>query len=256
MLFRIYIDEVGNPDLNHSDNPNHRFLSLTGVIIESDHVKSIVFPQLEHLKSTYFDSHPDDPVILHRKEMVNSRPPFESLADETTRLAFNRELLSLLSVFHYSVISLCIDKMRHRDTYSVWRYDPYHYCLAVLLERYILFLERMGAKGDVLSESRGGVEDKRLMESFERLWNEGSDYVSSEKFQKLLTSRELKVKPKLNNISGLQIADLLAHSSRNEILSENGYEGFRLSEFAKQIVSILQNKYDSNGNRCFGKKML
>jgi hypothetical protein len=29
---RIYIDEVGNPDLESSDDPNHRFLSLTGVI--------------------------------------------------------------------------------------------------------------------------------------------------------------------------------------------------------------------------------
>lgn len=256
MLFRIYIDEVGNPDLNHSDNPNHRFLSLTGVIIESDHVKSVVFPQLEQLKSKYFDSHPDDPVILHRKEMVNSRPPFESLADETKRIVFNRELLSLLRSFQYSVISVCIDKMRQRDTYTVWRYDPYHYCLAVLLERYIFFLERMEASGDVLSESRGGVEDKRLMESFKRLWNEGTDFVSSEKFQRMLTSKELKVKPKSNNISGLQIADILAHSSRNEILSENGYEGFRLSEFAQQIVSILQNKYDNDGSRCFGKKML
>ncbi|MFA6472257.1 MAG: DUF3800 domain-containing protein [Candidatus Latescibacterota bacterium] len=256
MLYRIYIDEVGNPDLNHSDNPNHRFLSLTGVIIESEHVKSVVFPQLEQLKSKYFDSHPDDPVILHRKEMVNSRPPFESLADETTKIAFNRELLSLLGSFQYSVISVCIDKRRQRDTYTVWRYDPYHYCLAVLLERYIFFLERMGARGDVLSESRGGKEDKRLMESFKRLWNEGTEFVSSEKFQRVITSRELKVKPKSNNISGLQIADILAHSSRNEILLENGYEGIRLSEFAQQIVAILQNKYDKNGGKCFGKKIL
>ncbi len=30
--YRIYIDEVGNPDLGSSDDPNHRFLSLTGVI--------------------------------------------------------------------------------------------------------------------------------------------------------------------------------------------------------------------------------
>ena len=34
MKYRIYIDEVGNPDLASSENPNHRFLSLTGVILE------------------------------------------------------------------------------------------------------------------------------------------------------------------------------------------------------------------------------
>jgi hypothetical protein len=29
--YRLYIDEVGNPDLESSHIPNHRFLSLTGV---------------------------------------------------------------------------------------------------------------------------------------------------------------------------------------------------------------------------------
>ena len=39
MKYRIYIDEVGNPDLKSSDNPNHRFLSLTGVILELGYVQ-------------------------------------------------------------------------------------------------------------------------------------------------------------------------------------------------------------------------
>lgn len=31
-LYRIYVDEVGNHDLTQADDPNRRFLSLTGVI--------------------------------------------------------------------------------------------------------------------------------------------------------------------------------------------------------------------------------
>jgi len=73
MKYRIYIDEVGNPDLERSDNPNHRFLSPTGVILELGHVESIVHPQMETLKAKYFRSHPDEPVIFHRKEMVNAK---------------------------------------------------------------------------------------------------------------------------------------------------------------------------------------
>ena len=57
----MYVDEVGNADLGSSDDPNHRFLSLTGVIIELAHVESAVHPQLEALKSAYFGSHPDEP---------------------------------------------------------------------------------------------------------------------------------------------------------------------------------------------------
>jgi hypothetical protein len=37
MKFRIYIDEVGNPDLESSDDLNHRFLSLTGIVLEDQY---------------------------------------------------------------------------------------------------------------------------------------------------------------------------------------------------------------------------
>ena len=72
MKYRMYIDEVGNSDLESSDNPNHRFLSLTGVIISLDYVRDILFPEMERLKEKHFGSHPDDPIILHRKESIIS----------------------------------------------------------------------------------------------------------------------------------------------------------------------------------------
>jgi len=77
MKYRMYIDECGNPDLGSSDNPIHRFLSLTGIIIDLNYVKSTVHNQIESLKSKYFGSHPDEPIILHRKEIVNAKYPFE-----------------------------------------------------------------------------------------------------------------------------------------------------------------------------------
>jgi hypothetical protein len=46
----MYVDEVGNPDLESPDNPNHRFLSLTGVIIELEYVRLVINPQMEALK--------------------------------------------------------------------------------------------------------------------------------------------------------------------------------------------------------------
>jgi len=36
-LYRIYVDEVGNHDMTHTDDPNQRYLSLTGVILESSY---------------------------------------------------------------------------------------------------------------------------------------------------------------------------------------------------------------------------
>lgn len=141
MKYRLYIDEVGNPDLDSSDNPNHRFLSLTGVIFELNYIKKVVFPELESLKQKFFDSHPDDPVILHRKEIIGAKHPFESLRDDKIRKKFDEELLSLFDKLEYNVITVCLDKKTHKETYTTWRYDPYHYCLAIILERYLFFLK-------------------------------------------------------------------------------------------------------------------
>lgn len=256
MKYRIYIDEVGNPDLDSSENPNHQFLSLTGVIIELDYAATVLHPQMESLKQRYFRAHPDEPIIFHRKEMFNNRHPFEVLSDNAVRKSFDNDLFRLLKDWQYTVLSVCLDKKKHKETYSVWRFDPYHYCLQVLLERFVFFLKRNGTCGDAMAESRGGKEDRRLKDSFERLWQNGTDYVAPEQFQACLTSRQLKVKTKSNNIAGLQLCDLIAHSSRNEMLKEQGIQTARVLPFGEKLIKILQSKYDQEGQRCFGKKFI
>jgi hypothetical protein len=178
------------------------------------------------------------------------------LRDQQVREKFDRDLLSLLTSWDYTVISVCIDKKNHRDTYTVWRYEPYHYCLAVLLERFTFFLRQRNSRGDAMAESRGGKEDRKLKDSYNRLWEQGTDYVRPDGFQEALTSRQLKVKGKANNIAGLQLADLIAHPSRNEILSEHGLLPRDLARFAQAVIEILQGKYYQRGGRIFGKKFL
>jgi len=252
----MYVDEVGNPDLGASDDPNHRFLSLSGVVLELAYVESVVHPELEALKRRYFASHPDEPVVLHRKDLINARGAFSVLRAREQRESFDRDLLALLEKWNYTVITVCLDKRHHCETYRVWRYDPYHYCLAVLMERFVLFLSRFNYRGDVLAESRGGREDHRLKKSFFGLWKNGTNYLGPSLFQAHLTSRELKIKTKSNNIAGLQLADLIAYPSRHEILLENGLTNRSYGPFTERVVNILQTKYDRDANRVFGKKLL
>lgn len=256
MKFRLYIDEVGNPDLESSDDPNHRFLSLTGIIVSLKHVQEQIYPQMERLKSQFLGSHPDEPVVLHRKEIMNAKGPFRILQDPQIREKFDHELLISLSRWEYTVLTVCLDKKRHKETYSTWRYDPYHYCLAMLLERFVLFLNRYGYRGDAMAESRGGKEDRRLKKSFAGLWENGTNYVGPEKFQTALSSKQLKVKLKANNICGLQLADILAYPSRVEVLNENGLLEREVAPFSKKIIEILQMKYDQKDEEVFGKKFI
>lgn len=160
--YRIYIDESGNSDLKSSNNYNQRFLSLTGAIIEIDYVNNFLHDDIENFKKRFFHYDADDPVVLHRKDMVNCRGDFAILKDDKVRAQFDQELLNKLQNWEYRVITVLIDKKEHKETYKAWKFDPYHYCLTVLLERYIFILEEMQATGDVMIESRGGHDDIRL----------------------------------------------------------------------------------------------
>jgi hypothetical protein len=170
-------------------------------------------------------------------------------------------LLNALIRWEYAVVTVVIDKLTHREQYRVWRYQPYHYCLAVLLERYIMFLEGGDARGDVMVESRGAREDRQLADSYSRLYKNGTDYIEPARFQARLTSRDLKIKPKKANIAGLQLADLIAHPSRQEVLIDNKLLENERATFGKRICEILRNgKYlrdprtgEING---YGKKLL
>jgi hypothetical protein len=245
--YRLYIDEVGNSDMGASQDPNHRYLSLTGVILELGYVDEVVHGQLEDLKRRFFGSHADEPVILHRKELVNRKPPFETLRNPETEAKFNLELLRLLREFEYTVITTVFDKLEHQQRYQAWRFDPYHYCLDVILERYVMWLQRRNAPGDVMAESRGRKEDLRLMTSFENVHRKGTGFVDAELFAAALTSRQLKVKSKANNISGLQVADLLAHPSFKAARARLAGEPLP-ANFGGEIARILLDaKYDRSG---------
>ncbi|MDP2302028.1 MAG: DUF3800 domain-containing protein [Ignavibacteria bacterium] len=256
--YRIYIDEVGNNDLNSSVNPNHRYLSLTGLIFELNYVKEIVNPSLENLKQKYFPYHPDEPVILHRKELVNKKFPFGALKDPKIEDEFNSQLLKLLTDLKYVVVSVLVDKMEHKTKYQTWKYDPYHYCMEIIIERFFFFLESVDSVGDVMIESRGGKEDIRLKKSYSRIYQTGTQFIETERLKKRLTSCELKVKPKMLNIACLQLTDLVAHPSRRFMFRKYGINVGIEFAFGDKIIDVIEKKYyrGKNGIEGYGIKLL
>jgi hypothetical protein len=89
----------------------------------------------------------------------------------------------------------------------------------------------------------------------------GTDHIPPERWQARLTSRELKAKPKAANIAGLQLADLIAHPSRREVLLELGLTADARDTFGDQICAILrQSKYYRNQRTGeiagYGKKLM
>lgn len=242
--YRLYIDESGDHTYYESADPAKRCLGLTGIFIESEYYRTTFQPEMERLKQKHFPHNPDEPVILHRADIINRRGPFWRLRDTEKEQAFNRDLLQFIREQDYLIITVVIDKNAHIERYGEVAYHPYHYCLAALLERYCGFLNFYNAQGDVLAESRGGTEDRQLKEAYRTVYKAGTQWRGTEYFKRSLTSSEVKVKPKSANIAGLQLSDLLAYPSKQEILIEEQRLDDPGDNFGKQICQRIQVKYN------------
>ena len=227
------------------ERDNKRYLGLVGCIIDAEKYKNLFHPKLEELKQMHFPHSPDDPIILHRKELVNKSSPFWRLKNPEKEKEFNEDLLTYLATMEYIVIAVVIDKKTHIERYQESAFHPYHFCLGVILERYCGFLRFYNSKCDVLAESRGGTEDNQLKVAYRTIYTGGTQFRDHAFFQNVLTSKEIKLKPKIANVAGLQISDLIAYPIKHEILIENNRIA-RTEEksFGKKICEIMKRKYN------------
>jgi hypothetical protein len=141
----------------------------------------------------------------------------------------------------FRICAVVIDKKEHCERHESPAH-PYHLAMGFLLQRYCGLLNHVNRRGDVMAESRGGREDSLLKDSFKRVYEKGAWVRREEFFQRALTSKELKVKPKSANIAGLQLADLLAHPIRQAILIEKARIVGPLAPFAKSIYTVADAK--------------
>jgi hypothetical protein len=191
-MFRLYIDEVGHHNMKSSSDPNERYLGLTGVIMTIDYAEGNFAKALDEIKKQVFGR---CDFCLHRREILNRKPePFTMLNAEGRREQFDNLILGLIEQSKYRVFTVVIDKREHRAKYAVWHFQPYHYCMTVMLERYVRWLDRINATGDVLAESRGKKENKQLSKAYRRIYTRGTDHVPDRLFNARLTSAEIKLK--------------------------------------------------------------
>jgi hypothetical protein len=250
-LYRIYIDEVGNNSMKVAPNQLDNYLTLSGVIVESNYYINTLQPQIEALKKKYFGYHPDEPIIFHRSEIAYNKAPFEALANTEIKQAFDEEFLTLIKNWEYCLVGVLLDKQAHCAMFEFWKNNPYHYCLEVIVELYHKFLSQNNAKGDVLIESRGGKEDMQLKTAFTQIYNSGTHNLDAKHIQEHLTSKQIKIKPKVANIAGLQLTDLLVYPCHRHILKHYGLMDYNKETFSEKIIEIIQHKfYCYDGGHC------
>lgn len=241
--YRLYLDESGDHVFRETEELGHRYLCLLGCWFRNpDYLK--FHDAIEVLKSEHLPHHPDDPVILHREDMVNARKAFKNFRDAAARTKFDDALLGVIQAAEFKVVAVVIDKRELRRAYGSAAAHPYHLGLGFLLQRFAGYLNHFNRVGDILGESRGGKEDRLLKESYSRVFGRGVWMTGAEAFQSALTSSELKLKPKSANISGLQLADLLGHPVKQWVLNHFGHAPEDLAPFAQRLMGVIEPKFN------------
>jgi len=210
-VYRLYVDESGDHTYRALHEQARRHLALLGIWFGlSDDYERFV-EELTELKTHFWGprQHDDDPIILHREDIMARRGPFSILRDPEVATAFDDELLSLIRRAHFKIVLVLIDKQAHLDRYRE-PFDPYCYSLAALLDRYCGWLTMKGSRGDVMAEVRGAREDGMLQAAYARVLKAGTLMFRAPRHSAVLTSSSLKIKPKHHDVAGLQLADILA----------------------------------------------
>lgn len=242
-MYRLYIDESGDHVFNRLEEPNHRYLCLLGCWLKGSDLRSF-HVELEAFKQEHLPHNPDEPVILHREDIINKRKIFKRLQDPALAERFDQGLLDLVARAKFTVVAVVIDKLLLRSAYGDAAAHPYHLAIGFMLQRYCGFLNHVSRHGDVMAESRGGQEDRLLKDSYSRVFERGVWQFTAEAVQQALTSSQLKLKPKTANIAGLQLADILAHPVKQGILRELGHIAQAPPPFAGRLLEVAAAKFN------------
>jgi len=243
--YRLYIDESGDHTYENVAEVQHRYLALLGVWFHQAQDYNAFASDLDRFKLDLFGQRPDNPVVLHRSDIINCKGAFGILQDEDTRNRFDAGLLEIVSRARFKMVCVALDKQAHYKQYSD-PFHPYHYCLAAMLERYSGWLNYKNVVGDVMAESRGKEEDLQLKQAYRRVYESGSIYFSHEQHQRALTSKDIKIQPKKFNIAGLQLADVLAYPVKQQLLIQKHLIPDPGEVFGKKIYGAVEAKFNRN----------
>jgi hypothetical protein len=245
--YRLYIDESGDHvfcDRKTLEQPPHRYLALAGCSFSRAAYTDFQMAT-DQFKRKHIPHDPDEPVLLHRTDILGARGHFWRLRDPSARQSFNDDLLVLVAAADCLVTLVVIDKLQLIMRYSR-PFDPYNMAMHFLLQRYCFQLGNVGRQGDVMAESRNGKEDGELADTYRDIYANGDEYVNMATYQQCLTSGELKLKRKSANVAGLQLADLLAHPLKQAFLAERGLIQPPAAAFARRFAAAAAAKYDRN----------
>lgn len=200
----MFLDESGDHSLDKIDQSYPIFV-LAGCIFDFDYYSNEVEPKINELKTKYFSK---TDIILRSYDIRKQKGDFSCLVDKKKREAFYNDLDLLIGSLNFKIIAAVIHKLKLKNQYFEPD-NPYHLCFRFILERATMFLGRSKEKMIFRIESRETHNDKKLAEVYEKFRSNNQQLFTKEEIQSKFT--DLSFNQKVQNIIGMQIADLTAY---------------------------------------------
>ncbi|PSR19972.1 MAG: DUF3800 domain-containing protein [Sulfobacillus acidophilus] len=223
-MWTLFLDESGDHSLTKID-PQYPIFVLGGIIADDQAINHQINPGMKQLKKDIFDS---DTVILHTADITRNRKDFTILMDSTKRQEFYTLLNQLMKALTFQVVACVIDKPNHSRKYAEAAIDPYVLSLNILVERFYYEVRNHQSTGTIIAESRNPFLDEQLTQAWNTIRRDGTRYVRGSDIRKTITS--LNIYPKLANIAGLQLADLVVSPIGRHYLGKNPHEDYAIIE--------------------------
>ena len=235
--YNLYIDECGDHTLAIYDR-NFPIFTLCGILVPVKKVNEFK-KAIDELKIEFWNT---TEVILHSRDIRKCEKNFEILFDDDVKKRFYARVNEILSVQGIYVIVCCsVKKEQCIEKYGTDA-DVYGTALKYVIQRSIFCVDDINPDGgtiDIIVERRGKREDTTLLNYYNKLRFTGMHHISPERLAEHMGS--FGFSKKTENVSGLQVADLIAYPISRYVLNP---------EKQNQAFDVISsNVYTSNGKR-------
>lgn len=234
--YYMFVDECGDQNLTALDE-NFPIFTLCGILMSYEQLLAME-TKISALKKRYWG---DKTVILHSRDIRKCDKEFKIFFDLKIKKQFYDDIDLILGEKNaYTVVSCSILKEPYIRQFGKFN-DIYGQSLSFLIERSIFFLDDISKDADmhIMAEMRGKQQDQNLLNYYNRLRDVGTHWVTPERLQTHI--RKFDFLSKKQNVTGLQLADLIAYPITQYLLHPDRVN------FAYDIVK--DNIYVSKGKR-------
>lgn len=232
----MFVDECGSPRLSASADSFGAF-ALGAVLVRRESYREFEETWSKWKRSVWGT----DSKKIHEPDVRVGHGPFWFEGNRSRRRRALDSLHETIRQLDFKSVVVVIRRQAYVDQYGhggindILPEAPYPMALDFLSERLVFALDQefAGAKGRLIAESRGPLEDAQLQREFARLQIDGTTYISASWFRHQLDPG-IRFGTKNERIAGLEVADLLCRPYAEKALAPTSSPA-RWPEFREKL---------------------